>query len=383
MTIFGRKLRGIPYLGRNFVSMDDSKIRVGVTQGDINGIGYEVILKTFSNTQVYEDQAVVLYGSSKVAAYHKKVLDLNGISINTINSADEAPVGKISLINCTDEEVKVELGQSTPIAGKASFQALEKAVSDLKDGLIDVLVTAPINKSNIQSSDFTFPGHTEYLESSLGEGKKALMIMAAENLRVAVATGHIPLADVSASIDVQGLVQLLKLFNRSLMIDFGIQKPRIAVLGLNPHAGDKGVIGKEDQSIVTEAVQKAQEQQVCCFGPIPADGLFGSGEYCNYDGILAMYHDQGLIPFKVLSMGRGVNFTAGLPYVRTSPAHGTAYALAGQNLASETSFREAYYMACDVFNNRREHARLTKNPLRKQSVVQSGDLSDLITGDEV
>lgn len=362
--------------------MDDNKIRVGVTQGDINGIGYEVILKTFSNPLVYEDQAVVLYGSSKVVAYHKKVLDLNGISINTITHADEAQAGKINLINCTDEDVKVELGQSTSIAGKASFQALEKAVSDLKDGLIDVLVTAPINKSNIQSPDFTFPGHTEYLESSLGDGKKALMIMAAENLRVAVATGHIPLADVPASIDEQQLVKLLRLFNRSLMIDFGIQKPRIAVLGLNPHAGDNGVIGKEDQAIVAAAVQKAQEQQVCCFGPIPADGLFGSGEYQHYDGILAMYHDQGLIPFKVLCMDKGVNFTAGLPYVRTSPAHGTAYALAGLNIASETSFREAYYLACDVFKNRGEYDRLTENPLRKQRVIQSGDLSDLITDDE-
>jgi len=362
--------------------MEDYKLRVGVTQGDINGIGYEVILKTFSEPMVYEDQAVIIYGSPKVAAYHKKALDINGIPLTNITSASEAQVGKISLINCNEDEVKVELGQSTPIAGKASFQALEKAVSDLKDGLIDVLVTAPINKSNIQSPDFTFPGHTEYLEASLGEGKKALMIMASENLRVAVATGHVPLADVAGSIDIAGLVQLLKLFNRSLMIDFGIQKPRIAVLGLNPHASDKGVIGKEDQTIVAEAIQKAQEQHVCCFGPIPADGLFGSGEYRHYDGILAMYHDQGLIPFKVLSMERGVNFTAGLPYVRTSPAHGTAYALAGQNVASETSFREAFYMACDVFKNRREYAQLIKNPLRKQSVVQSGDLSDLLTGDE-
>ncbi len=373
---------GFSILAEILSVMEDSKIRVGVTQGDINGIGYEVILKTFSNPLVYEDQAVIIYGSPKVAAYHKKALDLNGVNLTNINNAKEAQWGKISLINCADDDVKVELGQSTTMAGKASFQALEKAVSDLKEGLIDVLVTAPINKSNIQSSDFTFPGHTEYLEASLGDGKKALMIMASENLRVAVATGHIPLSDVPAAIDVQGLVQLLKLFNRSLMIDFGIQKPRIAVLGLNPHAGDKGVIGKEDQTIVAEAVQKAQDQRVCCFGPIPADGLFGSGDYRNYDGILAMYHDQGLIPFKVLSMERGVNFTAGLPFVRTSPAHGTAYALAGQNSASETSFREAYYMACDVFKNRQDHAELTKNPLRKQNVVQSGDLSDLLTVEE-
>jgi 4-hydroxythreonine-4-phosphate dehydrogenase len=362
--------------------MEESIIRVGVTQGDINGVGYEVILKTFSDPRVYEDHAVIVYGSPKVAAYHKKALDLNGLNLNNITDAREAHTGKISLINCADDDVKVELGLSTANAGKASFQALEKAVSDLKDGLIDVLVTAPINKSNIQSADFTFPGHTEYLEASLGDGKHALMIMASDMLRVAVATGHIPLAEVPAAITVQGLVQKIKAFNRSLTIDFGINKPRIAVLGLNPHAGDKGVIGKEDQDIVTEAVVKAQEQHVCCFGPIPADGLFGSGDFKKYDGVLAMYHDQGLIPFKVLSMESGVNFTAGLPFVRTSPAHGTAYNIAGQNIASEASFREAYYMACDVLKNRQLYAQLTKNPLRKQSVVQSGDLSDLLNDDE-
>lgn len=363
-------------------TMEDNKIRVGVTHGDINGIGYEVILKTFSEPRLYEDQAVVIYGSPKVAAYHKKALDLNAVQLNTIASAKEAQVGRLSIINCTDDEVKVELGQPTAMAGKASFQALERAVADLKAGLIDVLVTAPINKHTIQSPEFAFPGHTEYLEASLGDGKKALMIMASHLLKVAVVTGHIPLADVPGTIQVQPLLQTLKVFNRSLMVDFGIRKPRIAVLGLNPHAGDGGVIGKEDQEVVAEAVRKAQEHRICCFGPIPADGLFGSGEYQKYDGILAMYHDQGLIPFKVLSMESGVNFTAGLPYVRTSPAHGTAYDLAGQNLASEASFREAYYMACDVFKNRQLHADITSNPLRKQTVVQSGELSDLINDDD-
>lgn len=362
--------------------MEDSKIRVGVTQGDINGIGYEVILKTLADPRLYEDQAVVIYGSPKVAAYHKKALDLNGVQLTTINSAKEAQVGRVSLINCTDDEVKVELGQSTATAGKASFQALERAVADLKAGLLDVLVTAPINKHSIQSAEFSFPGHTEYLEASLGDGKKALMIMASSLLRVAVVTGHVPLADVPATIDVPLLLQTIKVFNRSLMVDFGIRKPRIAVLGLNPHAGDEGVIGKEDQDVVAEAVRKAQEYKICCFGPIPADGFFGSGEYRKYDGVLAMYHDQGLIPFKVISMEGGVNYTAGLPCVRTSPAHGTAYDLAGQNLASESSFREAYYMACDIFKNRQLHAELTSNPLRKQTVEQAGDLSDLLTDDD-
>lgn len=357
--------------------MEENRIRVGITQGDINGIGYEVILKTLLDNRIYENQAVIIYGSAKVAAYHKKALDLNSINLTIVNSARDAAFGRVSIVNCTDDEVKVELSQSTPIAGKASFQALERATQEMKNGLIDVLITAPINKSNIQSENFHFPGHTEYLESVFGESKSALMIMVSSIMRVAVATGHIPLSEVPAAIDVQSLVHKLKSLNKSLIRDFNINKPRLAVLGLNPHAGDDGLIGKEDKEIIAEAVLKAQEQHICCFGPIPADGFFGSGDFKKYDGILAMYHDQGLIPFKALSMEGGVNFTAGLPIVRTSPAHGTAYSIAGQNIASEESFREAYYMACDIFKNRINYADITKNPLRKQFVVQSGDLSDL------
>ena len=362
--------------------MEEKNIRVGITHGDINGVGYEVILKTLSDPRVYEDQSVIIYGSPKVAAYHKKVLELNAVNINTINTAREAAVGKIGIINCTDDEVKVELTHSTAVAGKSSFQALERAVSDLKEGLIDVLVTGPINKNNIQSENFHFPGHTEYFQSLFGDGKGALMILASPILRVAVVTGHIPISKVSESIDVQSLLQKIKIFNCSLICDFAIQKPRIAVLGLNPHAGDNGVIGNEDNEIVAEAVKKAQEQRVCCFGPIPADGIFGSSEYRKYDGILAMYHDQGMIPFKTLSMESGVNFTAGLSIIRTSPAHGTAYSLAGQNVASEESFREAFYMACDIFRNRALYAEITKNPLHKQTIVQAGDLSDLPVQEE-
>jgi len=357
--------------------MEDKKIRVGITQGDINGVGYEVILKTLSDPRVYENQAVIIYGSAKVAAYHKKALDLNSVNLTIVNSAREAAFGRISIVNCTDDEVKVELSHSTPIAGKASFQALERASQELKEGLIDVLVTAPINKSNIQSENFHFPGHTEYLESVFGDGKSGLMLMVGPIMRIAVATGHIPLSEVPAALDVPGLLLKLKILNKSLIRDFNIIKPRIAVLGLNPHAGDDGLIGKEEKEIIAEAVRKAQEQHICCFGPISADGFFGSGDFSKYDGILAMYHDQGLIPFKALSMESGVNFTAGLPIVRTSPAHGTAYSIAGQNVASEESFREAYYMACDIFNNRLQYAEMTKNPLHKQFIVQSGELSDL------
>ncbi len=362
--------------------MEEKYIRVGITHGDINGIGYEVILKTLEDTRVYEDQAVVIYGSPKVASYHKKVLELNSVNLTTISSAREAALGKVGIINCTDDEIKVELTHSTQAAGKSSFQALERAMADLKEGLIDVLITAPINKKNIQSANFDFPGHTEYLESQFGDGKQALMILAAPLLRVAVATGHIPISKVAESIDVHGLLQKIKIFNRSLIVDFGIEKPRIAVLGLNPHAGDDGVIGNEDKDIIAEAVKKAQDQKICCFGPLSADGLFGSSEYRKYDGILAMYHDQGLIPFKTLSMESGVNFTAGLSIVRTSPAHGTAYSLAGQNIASHTSFREAYYMACDIYKNRVLYSEISRNPLRKQNIVQSGDLSDLPVQEE-
>jgi 4-hydroxythreonine-4-phosphate dehydrogenase len=357
--------------------MEEHKIRVGITQGDINGVGYEVILKTLSDSRVYENQAVVVYGSAKVAAYHKKALDLNSVNLTIINSAREATFGRLSIINCTDDEVKVELSHSTEIAGRASFQALERACLDLKSGLIDVLVTAPINKKNIQSDDFKFPGHTEYLESVFGEGRSALMLMVSPLMRVAVATGHIPLSEVPAALSTQGLIQKLRILNKSLIQDFNIIKPRIAVLGLNPHAGDDGLIGKEDKEIIAEAVRKVQDQQICCFGPVPADGFFGSGNFRKYDGILAMYHDQGLIPFKALSMESGVNFTAGLPIVRTSPAHGTAYSIAGQNVASEESFREAYYMACDIYRNRQNYMDMAKDPLRKQSIAQSGDLSDL------
>ncbi len=357
--------------------METPQIRVGITQGDINGIGYEVILKTLSDNRVYENQAVVIYGSAKVAAYHKKALDISTLNINTINSAREAQVGKVSIINCTDEDVKVELSQSTAMAGKSSFQALEKACLDLKDGLIDVLVTAPINKKNIQSESFSFPGHTEYLESVFGDGKTGLMIMVSPIMRIAVATGHIPLSQVPGALDVQSLIQKIKLLNRSLIKDFGIVKPRIAVLGLNPHSGDDGLIGNEDKEIIAEAVQKAQDQHVCCFGPISADGFFGSGDFSRYDGILAMYHDQGLIPFKALSMESGVNYTAGLPIVRTSPAHGTAYSLAGQNKASEESFREAFYLAIDVFCNRNGYEEMSRNPLRKQHLAFSDDKIEL------
>ncbi len=329
----------------------ENKIKIGITQGDINGIGYEVILKTLEDNRILDFCIPIVYGSPKVAAYHRKVLDLN-MNLNLINNASEASDKHANIINCNSDEVKVDLAQSTEGAGEAAFQALEKATADLKNGLIDAIVTAPINKKNIQSDKFTFPGHTEYFEQLFGAKGDALMLLVSDRLRVAVATGHIPVSKISQVLTKDLLLNKLRILNKSLKYDFAIDKPRIAVLGLNPHSGDQGVIGNEEQEIIKPAIEEALEEGIVCIGPLPSDGFFGNDEYTKYDGILAMYHDQGLIPFKLLSMDSGVNFTAGLSIVRTSPDHGTAYDIAGKNMASENSFRQALYAAVDIVKNR-------------------------------
>ena len=273
-----------------------------------------------------------------------------------------------------EDETKVELSKSTPVAGESAFKALEAAVTDMKRGVVDVLLTAPINKHNIQNEDFHFPGHTEYLEKCFGGlDKKALMILMKDDLRVALVTGHIPLSQVASSINVGDIVNKLRIFNQSLKQDFGIVKPRIAVLSLNPHAGDAGLLGTEEETIIIPAMQEAEKKGVMSFGPYAADGFFGSQMYDKFDGVLAMYHDQGLAPFKTLAMDDGVNYTAGLPIVRTSPAHGTAYDIAGQNVASEESFRQALYTALDIYRNRLRYQEATANPLRKQYFDRGGD----------
>lgn len=364
--------------------MEERLIKVGITHGDINGIGYEVILKTLSDSRIAELCTPVIYGSSKVAAYHRKALDLPPVNMSIISEAEEAGQNRVNIINCVDDDVKVELAQSTAQAGDAAFRALEAAVADLKRGAIDVLLTAPINKHNIQNADFHFPGHTEYLEECFGGvGKKGLMILLNDRLRVALVTGHIPLAEVASAITQEGIVSKLRLFNQSLKQDFGIVKPRIAVLSLNPHAGDAGLLGKEEEEIILPAMQEAEKRGVMSFGPYAADGFFGAELYERFDGVLAMYHDQGLAPFKTLAMDDGVNFTAGLPIVRTSPAHGTAYDIAGQNLASEQSFRQALYTALDIYRNRLSYREATANPLRKQYFDKGGDNEKLdLTKDE-
>jgi len=356
--------------------MEDNKIRVGITQGDINGVGYEVILKTFAEPTMLELCTPIVYGSPKVAAYHRKSLDLP-TNFSIVNSASEAAHNRLSIVNCTDDEVKVEFSKPDFEAGKAALGALKKAIEEYEKGLIDVLVTAPINKHTIQSEEFVFPGHTEYIEQKLGNGEKALMVLMKDDFRMALVTGHVPVKEIAAIITKELIEEKLKIFNQCLKRDFALDAPRIAVLSLNPHAGDNGLLGTEEQEVIAPAIREMAAQGVLCYGPYPADGFMGSDNYTHFDGILAMYHDQGLAPFKALAMDEGVNYTAGLPVVRTSPAHGTAYDIAGKGLASEDSFRQAIYVAIDVFRNRGRENAMRANPLRKQYYEKRDDSDKL------
>lgn len=343
--------------------MSDERIRVGITQGDINGIGYEVIIKTLMDPRVEDFCTPIVYGSPKVAAYHRKALNVENFTFNQIKDADEAIARKAYIINCMDDNVRVELGKSTEYGGQGSILSLQAAIADIKAGKIDVLVTAPINKYNIQSPDFKFPGHTEYLASAFNT-QEVLMLLVSESMKVGVVTGHVPLSQVPSLITKEAILKKLRLLNKSMIEDFGIRRPRIAVMGLNPHAGDQGVIGLEERDIIIPALTHANEEGIVAMGPYPSDGFFGSDSFTKFDAILAMYHDQGLAPFKVVNFDSGVNFTSGLPIIRTSPDHGTAYDLAGKNEANPNSFRQALYLAVDLFKNRQSHKELTSNPLR-------------------
>ena len=344
---------------------NNRKIRVGISQGDTNGIGLEVLMKALSDEAMTELCTPVIYGSAKVFSYHRKALDMLQLTATFIKSADAVKEGVVNLVDVVTDDVKVELGEPSKQAGQAAFGALEAAVADLKSGKIDVLVTAPINKDNIQSEEFHFPGHTEYLESSAGEGAKAMMIMCCERLRVALVTIHTPLANVPKSITVDNLVERLHTFDASLRRDFAVDRPRIAVLALNPHAGENGLIGTEEQEVIAPAIERAYDEHVLAFGPYAADGFFGHEQYRRFDGVLAMYHDQGLVPFKTLAREGGVNFTAGLPIVRTSPDHGTGYDIAGKNEASPSAMRHAIFTAIDIFRNRQRYDEATADPLGK------------------
>jgi len=349
--------------------MKNDKIVVGISQGDINGISYEVIIKTLMDNRILDFCTPIVYGSAKVAAYHRKALNIANFSFNNVRNADDANAKRGNIINCLDDNVRVELGKSTEMAGIASLRSLEQATTDLREGKIDVLVTAPINKDNIQSSDFSFPGHTEYLAKKFGPNE-ALMLMVSDILKIGVVAGHVPLKDVPSFITKENILSKLRIMNRSLIQDFRLRKPRIAVLGLNPHAGDNGLLGSEEQEIIIPAIEQAKEEGIMALGPYSADGFFGSENFRKFDAVLAMYHDQGLGPFKALAFGAGINYTAGLDVVRTSPGHGTAYEIAGLDQASPDSFRSALYLACDIYRNRQLYAEITKDPLKDQ------DLSD-------
>lgn len=343
---------------------NEQKIRVAITHGDLNGVGYEVIIKTFADSRMFDYCTPVLYGSTKVASYHKKLLASvpQEIQFNAIRDAADAVPGRYNVINLTQEEIKIDLGKSTDVAGALSRESLNRACADLKAGKVDVLVTAPINKRNIQADDFDFPGHTEYLSHQFGSS--SLMLMVCDRIRIGIVTNHLALKDVPAALTHDLLLEKITLLDQSLKRDFGITTPKIAVLALDPHAGDDGVIGDFDKRVVRPVIDEVQSQGVLAYGPFPSDGFFGSSEFNKFDGVLALYHDQGLIPFKLMSFTEGVNYTAGLPYVRTSPAHGTGYDIAGKDRASEQSFRSAVFLACNILRNRREYDELTANPLK-------------------
>ncbi|MDM8173976.1 MULTISPECIES: 4-hydroxythreonine-4-phosphate dehydrogenase PdxA [Olivibacter] len=348
------------------------KLKVGITIGDVNGIGLEIIIKTLADNRILDFFTPIVYGNTKVASFHRKTIGVNDFSFNVINSPEQAHDKRPNMINCWQEDVKITLGESNEIGGKYAFLSLERATQDLIDGQIDVLVTAPINKHNIQQEAFSFPGHTEYIQAKTG-ADDALMFMVSDELKIGVVTGHIPVNEIAKSITKEAILKKLELMNASLRTDFWIQKPKIAVLGLNPHAGDNGLIGTEDIEIILPAIREANERDIFAFGPYAADGFFAGDNYKNFDGVLAMYHDQGLIPFKQIAFHNGVNFTAGLPVIRTSPDHGTGYDIAGKSKASETSFREAIFTALKIVRRRREQEELMANPLKIRKLSKDRD----------
>ncbi len=340
------------------------KLRIGITHGDPNGIGYEVIFKTFAEPMMLELCTPIVYGGSKIAQQHHHTIGAK-VNFHPIAVATEAKADLLNVLNCVQEAVNIDLGKATPEAGRAAFIALERAVSDYKAGLIDAIVTAPINKNSIQSDEFVFKGHTEYFAHRFEANTEPLMILCNDRLRVALATTHLALRDVSDALSIELLQEKLQTLHQSLLHDFLIPAPRIAVLSLNPHCGDGGLLGREEATIIVPAIAESQGNGIPCYGPYAADGFFGKGLYKHFDAILAMYHDQGLAPFKALTDGDGVNFTAGLDYVRTSPDHGTAFDIAGHGVADESSMRHAIYMALDIVRNRNFDKVAHSNPLPK------------------
>ena len=341
--------------------MDNRKIRVAITQGDTNGVGYEVILKTFESPEILELCTPIIYGSPKVAAYHAKALGIE-LQFNIISKAGDAHENRVNLLNCFgEEEIKIEMGHSTPEAGQAAQRALDRALADYQEGLFDVLVTAPVSKNSIQN----FNGHADYLAQRLGEGLHGLTILLSSELRVALVTNNVAIKDVAEAITKQKVVEKARLLHQALRRDLRVSSPRIAVLSLNPRCGEDGVLGDEEQQIIAPAISELAEQDIQAFGPYAADDFFSSASYMRFDAVLAMYHDQGLAPFKSLTPADGVRFTTGLPLVRTAPAHGVQYDLAGKGEADEGSLRQAIFAAIDVWRNRRDYDEAFTNPLPK------------------
>jgi 4-hydroxythreonine-4-phosphate dehydrogenase len=342
-------------------------IIIGISQGDINGIGLEVIIKTFADPAMLELCTPVLYSSAKTVSFHKKTLLMEHFNYNTITSPDGITPRKFNLANIYSEEVNIELGKLTATGGLYAIKSFIAACDSLSKGRVDAIVTAPIHKHNTHSDEFPYTGHTAYLDERFGKGS-SLMMLVAEGLKVALCTEHIPITAVAATITQELILKKIKTLANSLKQDFSINRPKIAVLGLNPHAGDSGTIGGEEASIIAPTVKTAVGEGLLVYGPYPADGFFGAMMYKKFDAVLVMYHDQGLVPFKYMAFDSGVNYTAGLPIIRTSPDHGTAFDIAGKNMANEESFRNAVYLACDLVRTRKNYKQATANPLKAAAI---------------
>ena len=353
----------------NKISTKENKIKVGITHGDFNGINYEVIMKALSDNRLLDMFTPVIYGLSKVLAFNRNHFNFKDFNYNILRDIKRIPNKKINIVNLSNDSFKIEFGKSTKEAGYIAAKAIKTAISDINSANIDVIVTAPINKANTYSDDFPFSGHTDFLANEYNR-KEVLMLMVHNNIKIGTVTNHVAVKDVASYISQEKIVSKLLILEQSLKRDFAINKPKIAVVGLNPHAGDNGLIGNEEKEIIYPAIKAIKNKGLHVYGPFPADGFFGSGNYLKYDAVLTMYHDQGLIPFKILSEQGGVNYTAGLPIVRTSPAHGTAYDIAGLNKASEKSLREAIFLAIDIFKNRRKFDEENAKPLEISGKVQ-------------
>ncbi len=354
------------------------KIKVGITIGDVNGIGLEVILKTLIDERITQLCTPVVYGSSKVMSYHRNIVQLDSFQYKNIRSAERLQHDTVNIVNCWDENVNIQLGRVNEDGGSYALKSLHAAAYELESGYIDALVTAPIHKHAMQMAGFQYPGHTEFFTEKF-KAEESLMFMVNDGLRVGLATNHIPLAKVATVLNEDIISKKLMIMNQTLKKDFGLDKPKIAVLALNPHAGDGGLIGEEEKTIIQPALKTVEQLGILAFGPYPADGFFGSRQYKQFDGILAMYHDQGLVPFKTLSFGAGVNYTAGLPIIRTSPDHGTGHDIAGQNIADPASFRSAIFLALDVARNRRNFFDMHSNSLDKNKLIKMEQTAEDVT----